>query len=600
MSFGITPTGFIVKDFQTIRNELQTEAIALYGANTDTRSTNPLMIHLDLIAAREQQLWNIINDLYQNIFVVSATGTALDLLAVNRGLTRNGAVKAQGSVTVTGTAGSIVTNGNIFTTSGDNVVRFFATQTKGVGEATESFASISSATQVLAAQAQGSFGTGQIQVTVGTDVYTEVASGPVGNQFSSDYASPTTITFEDASTKNNVTIEYFDKSATSDTIIIEAEFTGTEYNVGANQINSIPVPITGITEVTNPVAISGGTEIETDQAFRLRLIEVSLASWTESDLEAEIENITGVRSASIDDGEQVETLTSTGQTAESTWWKNDLAIATKDVFRATFYDDSAGTTTDLIATTTTVANREYWLDDSSGATTVIQYKGPNGSGSLDANDTLTVTYMDDAIGVGVFRAQIIPTSPPLTTTLRDTIESTIKLKKPFGVSFFVIEPTFSTINLSITIVLNTGFTVAAIEDAIKTEISAYFATIEVGETLYNARLIDIIMNSSGVKDVTTIAYEVDTETVVKGSAGGIDVLNHAPSSLPSTITDEDTVTYNITTDYLYHATGVDWSPGGSEPAQDKEYTITYSTADNTNVTASATLIIIEGTVTISE
>lgn len=566
MSYGITSTGFVIKDFTTIKSELILEAEALWGSNFDKRETNPTMIYINLMAAREQALWNILNDMYGNQFIITGVGTALDFAGIDRGLTRLGATKSVGTVKTSGDPAVEIPFGTVYSTSGDNPVNFLSTQTIQIGLTTENFVTTGS-TQLLDYKATGSFGTGQVTVTVGGTLYTEVASSPGANQFACDYADPSEIEFD--SGKSNVTVVYYNDAATSEDVPVEAERVGTTYNVGINQINTLGSSISGITSVTNEAATINGTNVETDPDFRARLIAAPVARWTEADLESLIKNITGVRGATVDDGERIEELTSTGQTAQSTWWKNDLAIETGDIFRVTFYDYSVDTRYDLESTITTVDAGEYWLDDSSGPTTVIQYRGPNGDGSLSTNDTLTVTYMDDDIGVGIFRAIIIPVTPPLSVTLRDTIEASIKSNKAIGVSYFVDEPIFSKIDLEVTLVLDSGFVVSDVDTEIQDSLTAHMDTLEVGGTLYHNKLIDIIMAVEGITDITKIAYDTNQEEVTKGIPNDEDVTLYPIISLPATIDDEYGTSYATTTDYeLGTGDGVEWDVDNPDPGVD--------------------------------
>lgn len=607
MSYGITPTGFVIKDFDTIREELQQEAVALNGTAMDTRATNPYMIHLDLLAAREQTHWNTLADLYYNNFAITAVNVALDMKATERGLTRNDATKSQGTLTINGSAGSLVTIGDIFSTSGDDIVRFLSTETKGIGEIQDIFASISSATQILTAQCVGAFGTGQIQVVVGTTTYVEVSGVPaVATEFSCDYASPSTITFYDASTKTNVSVDYFDNSIVQDSISIEAEFAGTGHNVGINEINTIVTAITGISSVTNQAVTSGGTDIESNESLRGRIIAVSNANWTEQDIIDVVEDITGVRSAFINDGELIDTLTSAGQTAESTWWKHTLSAETVNVFRVTFYDDSEATTTDLTESSdATVSAGEWYLDTTSGNTDIIEYRGPNDTGTLTTNDTLTVTFIDSTIGLAIFRVQVVAISPPLTTTLTDSISSAVKLNKPFGVSFFIDEPDFITLDVTPTIVVATGYTLAGIETSIENAISEYLNSRVIGQPVYNAKLIDIIMDNDGVTDVTAIVYAVDGQEVVRASPDTADTLLLTPSSVASTITDEDSVVYTETTHYALATDTIDWD---NTPLDDVTGAVaddggaqTTETTEATNATANdMTLLATSGTIEVND
>ena len=558
MSYGITGTGFVPKDYSTIVSELQQEAIRLFGDNTDLRDTNPLMVLINIMAAREQVLWNSLADMYSNFFIITANGTALDLLAVDRGLTRTAAVKATGTVTVTGTAGTDINAGSTFSTSGDNVVTFTSTAAGGIGLLSEDF--LKSAMTNLSGVYRmtltnvpfGSLGDLKTSVIVGATSYTQVAGiSPASGEFSVDYVNKHVYIGDDPTT-STTTVTYYNSAATTVDITIEATVGGTAHNVSAGRVNTVVSNIAGVSSVTNALAVSGGTNEETDGALRQRLIDVPVAEWTEDDLRVVIENITGVKSAIIDDGEKVETFSST--VSGSGPYTVDLTTDASEVFRATFYDDSAGTRTDLELVTASPSAGQYRLIKNASPTAdQIEF---DLSASFDtADDTLTVTYMDAAVGVGIFTATIVPDSPPLSASLRDTIESTIKSNKPFGVSFLVLEPTFSTVGLAITLSLQSGYTVDGVTSDINTAITNYFNTLSIGDGVKHYQLIEFIMVATGIADVSSIEYSIQNEVVTRGTTvGGDDAVSQSASAntvdgLPAEITDDKGNVYALSTDY---------------------------------------------------
>lgn len=573
MSYGITNTGFISKEFSVILSELQQEAVRVFGDSTDLRQTNPLMILLNIMAAREQVLWNSLADMYSNFFIITANGTALDLLAVDRGLTRTAAVKATGTVTVTGTAGTDINAGSTFSTSGDNVVTFTSTAAGGIGLLSEDFlkAAMTNTSgtiyrMTLTNVPFGSLGDLKTSVIVGATSYTQVAGiSPASGEFSVDYVNKHVYIGDDPTT-STTTVTYYNSAATTVDLTIQASVGGTAHNVSAGRVNTVVSNIAGISAVTNALAVSGGTNEETDGALRQRLIDVPVAEWTEDDLRVVIENITGVKSAVIDDGEKVETFSST--VSGSGPYTVDLTTDASDVFRATFYDDSAGTRTDLELVTTSPSAGQYRLIKNTSPTAdQIEF---DLSVSFDtSNDTLTVTYMDAAVGVGIFTTTIVPDSPPLSASLRDTVESTIKLNKPFGVSFLVLEPTFSTVGLAITLSLQSGYTVDGVTSDINTAITNYFNTLSIGDGVKHYQLIEFIMVATGVADVSSIEYSIQNEVVTRGTTvGGDDAVSQSASAntvdgLPATITDDKGNVYTLSTDYELNSENIRWSTAGA-------------------------------------
>lgn len=556
MSYGITPTGFVTKDLSTIVADLQNKAIEVFGPNTDLRSTNPLMIYINMVAQDTQTQWNVLADMYANIFIITATGTALDQLAVDRGIQRQSPVKANGIVTVTAPAGTIVPGASVFSTSGDNITFFESTSTMGVGETTETFDDIGGYPYevTLANQATGSYGSGKVSVQIFPTDLTEVDTLTDTGQFTCDYANPSVIETYDNPASATVTVVYYNYATTSDTTTVEARFAGEAGNVGPAQINILVTSISGVTAVSNAASTSSGEEEETDPAFRIRLINVPVAEWTEADLESTVENINGIKSATVDDGELIELFTDADQDPESTYYKVDLSINTTDVFRVTFYDDSAGTRTEFVPVVSDPSAGEYRLgQEDSPIEDQLEYGTP-----MTTSDTLTVTYMNAAVGVGVFTLKVVADAPPLTSTLVDSIENIVKSAKPFGVSFFISEPTFSQIAMTITLVIGGIYTLSDVTPSITSGITAYIDSLDIADPLRHYRIVDVIMDVTGIVDITTVQYSVQSEILAR-TVGDTDTPLHAAITLPDTITDEDDYLYMEDSDYQLTSNEVDWA-----------------------------------------
>lgn len=605
MSYGITSTGFVSKDLSIIVADLQNKAIEVFGQDTDLRATNPLMIYINMVAQDTQTQWNILADMYANMFIITATGTALDQLAVDRGIQRQSAVKSNGVMTVTASPATVIPGATIFSTSGDSVVYFESTGQVEVGQLTETFSYtiqdplLPPYEITLVKQATGSFGTGNVSVQIFPDDLTEVASSPVGGEFSCDYADPSVVTLGEDPLTIIVTVTYYDNAATSDSVNVETRFAGEAGNVGPAQVNTLVSVISGVTGVTNSASITGGIEEETDANFRVRLVDVPVAEWTEADLESVIENINGIKTVTVDDGEKIEVFTdqSPSYAAEGDYWKVDLTYDTIDVFRVTFYDDSAGTRTDFVKVVSDPSAGEYSLDTLSDPDQLEFETTPVG---LDTGDTLTVTYMDSSVGVGIFAINVVADAPPLTSTLIDAISNVVKTAKPFGVSFKVVEPTFSAIGMTITLILDGVYSLSDVTPSITSGITAYIDSLAIGDSLFHYGIVDVIMHAIGIVNIDTIQYFVQGEEVTRG-ATSTDSLLHVATSLPSTIIDENSVTYDITTDYILTTGEVDWSPGGSEPAQDVNYTVLlYNIAADTTVDGQTGVKYTEGTVGLQE
>ena len=124
MSFGVGPTGFVVKTYAQILSEKKVKAQELFGDDIDLTDTSPLYKLLQTQALEEQRLWEMAEAFYYSAFVDYATGASLDRVAVLVGVIRKAAGFAVGSITFTGINGTIIPAGTVVQTTGDIVVKF--------------------------------------------------------------------------------------------------------------------------------------------------------------------------------------------------------------------------------------------------------------------------------------------------------------------------------------------------------------------------------------------------------------------------------------------------------------------------------------------
>ena len=88
------------------------------------------------------------------------------------------------------------------------------------------------------------------------------------------------------------------------TVIARAMIAGVESNVNANTITMMSVPVEGIISITNPVKATGGTEEETDDELRERIMEANEQMddsyiGNESDYKRWAESVAGIGTAIV-------------------------------------------------------------------------------------------------------------------------------------------------------------------------------------------------------------------------------------------------------------------------------------------------------------
>jgi len=78
--FGITPTGFLKKSFVIIKAEMESDARLAenFGADVDLSEFSPIGIQIKIMAKREAEKWDVLEDIYFGNQVDNARGVQLD------------------------------------------------------------------------------------------------------------------------------------------------------------------------------------------------------------------------------------------------------------------------------------------------------------------------------------------------------------------------------------------------------------------------------------------------------------------------------------------------------------------------------------------
>lgn len=96
--YGVTDTGFVLKDYDTILADLQAEARVRLGEDIDLSDESPLGEFLKVIAYEFQGMWEQLENTYYAGFLNSATGQSLDRVVALVGVERRAATYATGTI----------------------------------------------------------------------------------------------------------------------------------------------------------------------------------------------------------------------------------------------------------------------------------------------------------------------------------------------------------------------------------------------------------------------------------------------------------------------------------------------------------------------
>ena len=96
--YGVTAKGFIIKPYSVILGELKLLAQQYFGEDIDLSENSRFLRFLEIIAKREDELWQLAEDVYYSGYIDFATGQSLDYIAALVGYKRVPARRATGTV----------------------------------------------------------------------------------------------------------------------------------------------------------------------------------------------------------------------------------------------------------------------------------------------------------------------------------------------------------------------------------------------------------------------------------------------------------------------------------------------------------------------
>lgn len=269
--------------------------------------------------------------LHDDIFPQTASALALQRMGEFWGNQRLGGVAATGTLRFSGVGGTVVPIGTLAAAPGtsDDTLRFSTTAVATIpspGIPSAPVASDGGAgalpagtyeyavtfTTALGETAIGASSTPLVIVANHQIALTNIALGGTGTVSRKLYrrfnggawglvttiANNTATTYTDNTTTTTTTPP---SASTAEQVDVSAvaEDVGIDYNVGIGSVTTIADAVPGVQAVTNPVAFTGGADLEDIEVFRSRLLAFiqSPKSGTKADLEAWAEAVTGVETA---------------------------------------------------------------------------------------------------------------------------------------------------------------------------------------------------------------------------------------------------------------------------------------------------------------
>src|SRR5262245_27482960 len=124
-TYGLTSTGFVPKTLDVVRTDLSSALQSSFGGSIDVSDQSLLGQLIGILAEREAALWDLAQAVNASQDPAQATGASLDALAALTGTFRVAASPSLATLTLTGTASTVVASGSQVKTASTGAV--FAT-----------------------------------------------------------------------------------------------------------------------------------------------------------------------------------------------------------------------------------------------------------------------------------------------------------------------------------------------------------------------------------------------------------------------------------------------------------------------------------------
>lgn len=295
VEYGVTNTGFVVKSYSNISDDIENRLKILFGEEVDLTPGSPLKLLADLFSVELSKLWVELENTYDSGFINLSSNESLNNLGQIVNIDRRDGTVSTGEITFmrtiplpSGSPRMIAANTSVQTA--DIIPLVYNTTNSVYFEATvsaEEFEIGTSAVSVYDADnyihsitlVSGSNGVDYTPgVTFNNREITLLSSVPSGSTIYTTY-QPLSITAD-----------------------IQSDLTGVESNTGINTITVQTTPLDFVHSITNESILDNGTSEELDFALRERIKSASIATGnaTEQAIRTNLQSVTGVTNVIVE------------------------------------------------------------------------------------------------------------------------------------------------------------------------------------------------------------------------------------------------------------------------------------------------------------
>lgn len=280
MTYGVTSTGFVVKDLQTIKSELEADYKASFGEDLDVNADSIAGQFIGNQAKKLADMWELMETVYNYFNPDKASGESLDGAAGLVAVIRLPASSSESVVALYGNLGTIISAGHLMeqvdtgeqfaledavTISLSNVVDIDFSVTNVLNN-TIYTVTINGTPITYTSDATAT----AAEIIAGLTAAIDGSAEPVNATDNYSIDGTCNVQANDGKTSFSIVVDsnlQVDKQASPGNYI--ALNTGI-ITVPQNTINIIVVPIAGLDEAYNLVAGITGRETETDEQLRVR------------------------------------------------------------------------------------------------------------------------------------------------------------------------------------------------------------------------------------------------------------------------------------------------------------------------------------------
>lgn len=303
---GLTKDGFIIKRYEEILNELNTDLVDNLGIHIDTSVNSVAGIQNSIVAKQLASLWELGENVYDGGDLLKAEGEQLDNLALIQGIIRQSAQQTRGIAWFRGDDGVQITTSN-----------FIGSLAGDVFVPEKNFSIVS--TNSLEC-------TAKISLVVGSSVYQIRVNGAIFTYTSGNDTTATTIRDALLNSLQLGVGQYTSTAVGEDSIKIVSDDNSQALNVSASSyvtfsevltpaniiaqqyghisgdalaVKNIETPVNGWDSVENPTDLNLGRNQETDEELRTRILQTysTIGSGTPDTIVQRVLDITNVQSA---------------------------------------------------------------------------------------------------------------------------------------------------------------------------------------------------------------------------------------------------------------------------------------------------------------